>query len=276
MPKIIGGRRTTYLLLSGISVPRVVRLAPGVDLLPWGEKVGPRPLLTGLDLLDQHFAMLQIPWITCQLRIVGKGGTDVATRAWNSLWDALLLSAVFGVPVNCGLQSTAELAHFTEKSRLSVIDYRRLTITGDEVRALTEAECVWLEANFGNAQGLLSQHGLQNAVHCLATYHWHSLPRAQLALLWAGIEGLFGVDSEIVFRVSLYTAKFLAPDSTLVQRKIFSDVKRLYTVRSKAVHGGRFKNDPSDSVAESVELLRQLIVACIEGNRLPSVDQLVP
>jgi hypothetical protein len=276
MPKVIGGRRTTYLLLSGIAVPRVVRLAPGVDLLPWGKKVGPRPLLTGLDLLDQHFAMLQLPWIECQLRIVGKGRADVATRAWNSLWDVLLLSAIFRVPVNCGLQSTAELAHFSENSRLSVIDYRTLTIPRDDARPLSEAECVWLEANFGKAQLLLNQHGMQNAVHCLATYHWHSLPRAQLALLWAGIEGLFGVDSEIVFRVSLYTAKFLAPDNTLVQRKIFSDVKRLYNVRSKAVHGGRLKGDPSDSVAESVELLRQLIVACIEGNRLPSLDQLVP
>lgn len=276
MPKVIGGRRTTYLLLSGISVPKVVKLAQGVDLLPWGEGVGPRPLLTGLDLLDQHFAMLQIPWITCQLRIVGRGDADVARRAWNSLWDALLLSAIFGVPVNCGLQSTAELAHFTEKSRLSVIDYRRLTILQEEARTLNEAECMWLEANFENAQMLLSQHGFQNAVHCLATYHWHSLPRARLALLWAGIEGLFGVDSEVVFRVSLYTAKFLAPNDTFVQRQIFADVKRLYNVRSKAVHGGRLKGDPSNSVSESVELLRRLIVACIEGKRLPSVDHLAP
>jgi hypothetical protein len=275
MPKVIGGLRTTYLLLSGITVPRVVQLAPGVDLLPWGRNVGPRPLLTGLELLDQHFAMLQLPWIECQLRIVGKGKADVATRAWNALWDVLLLSAIYGIPINCGLQSTAELAHFSEKSRLSIIDYQRLTMPRDEAKSLSEAECVWLESNFGKAQLLLNQHGMQNAVHCLATYHWHSLPRAQLALLWAGIEGLFGVDSEIVFRVSLYTAKFLAPTDALMQQKIFSNVKRLYSVRSKAVHGGRLKGDPTGSVFESVDLLRQLIITCIEGNQLPLIDQLV-
>lgn len=275
MPRVIGGRRRTYLLLSGISVPRIVQLAPGVDLLPWGNKVGPRPLLTGLDLLDQHIAMLQLPWIKSQLRIVGKGGADVATRAWNALWDVLLLSAIYGVPVNCVLQSTAELAHFGEKSRLSVIDYQRLTMPLDEAKVLSEAECIWLEAKFEKAQLLLNQYGLQNAVHCLATYHWHSLPRAQLALLWAGIEGLFGVDSEIVFRVSLYTAKFLAPNNMSMQQKIFLDVKRLYNVRSKAVHGGRLKGDPIASVTESVELLRRLIIACIEDNQLPLVDQLV-
>lgn len=275
MPKVIGGRRTTYLLLSGITVPRVVQLAPGVDLLPWGKNVGSRPLLTGLDLLDRHFAMLQLPWIECQIRIAGKGGADVATRAWNALWDVLLLSAIFAVPVNCGLQSTAELAHFNEKSRLSVIDYRTFAIPQRSSKTLTELDCLWLESNFRKAQLLLTQHGMQNAVHCLATYHWHSLPRAQLALLWAGIEGIFGVDSEIAFRVSLYTAKFLAPDDRLMQQKIFSEVKQLYSVRSKAVHGGRFKGDPSDSVAKSVELLRKIIVACVEGDQLPSVDQLV-
>lgn len=275
MPRVIGGRRTTYLLLSGIKVPRSVRLAHGVELLPWGEQVGPRPLLAGLDLLDQHFALLQLPWIDCQLRIAGMGRVDVATRAWNSLWDVLLLSAIFGVPVNCGLQSTAELAHFTERSRLHVVDYRILAPLGKDARVLSEAECMWLESNFGKAQSLLAQHGLQNAVHCLATYHWHSLPRAQLALLWAGIEGLFGVDSEIVFRVSLYTAKFLAPGDVDLQKTLFSDVKRLYNVRSKAVHGGKLKGDPHESVSESVELLRRLIVACIERNCLPSLDDLV-
>lgn len=276
MPRVIGGRRTTYLLLSGIKVPRTVRLADGVGLLPWGDQVGPRPLLAGLDLLDQHFALLQLPWIDCQLRIVGSGGADVATRAWNALWDVLLLSAIHGVPVNCGLQSTAELEHFTEKSRLNVVNYRIFPPPKSDARVLSEVECTWLEMHFDAAQSLLAQHGFQNAVHCLASYHWHSLPRAQLALLWAGIEGLFSVDSEIVFRVSLYTAKFVAPGDVDQQKRIFGDVKRLYSARSKAVHGGKLKGDPHSAVTESVELLRRLIATCIERNCLPSLDDLVP
>lgn len=275
MPRVLGGRRTTYLFLSGIKVPRSIRLADGVELLPWGEQVGTRPFLAGLNLLDRHFALLQLPWVECQLRIAGMGRADVARRAWNSLWDVLLLSAIFGVPVNCGLQSTAAAAHFTERSRLNVVDYRILAPLGEESRVLNEAECTWLENNFGKAQSLLTQHGFQNAVHCLATYHWHSLPRAQLALLWAGIEGLFGVDSEIVFRVSLYTAKFLAPGDVDVQKTLFADVKRLYNVRSKAVHGGKLKGDQQENVSESVELSRRLIVACIERNCMPPVGDLV-
>lgn len=57
---MIGGRRATYLLLSGIEIPRHVRLATGIELLPIEKWTGGRPLLAGLDLLavqsflDEH------------------------------------------------------------------------------------------------------------------------------------------------------------------------------------------------------------------------------
>ncbi len=275
MPRIIGGRHSTYLLLNGITVSRCVALSPGIDLLPVSKRMGPKPLLSGLDLLDQQFALLMLPWVDCQIRVSGEGRVDVASRAWNSLWDVLLLSAVFGVQVNCGLQSTAALEHFTERSRLNVIHYRFFNPPNDGSRQLTEVDCDWLEQHFSAAQNLLSDHGFQNAVHCLATYHWHSLPRAQLALIWAGIEGLFGVDSEITFRISLYAAKFLAPEDVEQQRAIFGDMKRLYGVRSKAVHGGKLKGDPHGSVEESVGLLGRLIRACVEQKKMPVPEQLV-
>ena len=64
------------------------------------------------------------------------------------------------------------------------------------------------------AKALLDDDGYSNAVHCLSSYRWHSMPRAQLALLWSGIEGLFRVDHELSFRLSLYAAKFLCPSSS--------------------------------------------------------------
>jgi hypothetical protein len=275
MPRVIGGRRATYLLLSGITVQRSVRLAPGIELMPLSEWSSPRPLLGGLDLIDTHFAMLALPWIDSQLKVSGAGSADVATRAWNALWDAMLLSALFDVPVNCSLQSTAAIENFTDKSRINVVHYRVYEPPAGRGLAIPEEDCSWLEGNFEAAQALLTGHGFQNAVHCLATYRWHSLPRAQLALIWAGIEGLFGVDSEIVFRVSLYSAKFLAADDPEQQRVIFNDIKRLYGVRSKAVHGGKLKGDPLSSVAESASLLSRLIRTCIERRSPPVIDALV-
>lgn len=276
MPRVMGGGRSTYLLISGVTIPRPVRLVQGIELLPVDDGVGPRPFLSKLDLLDQQFALLLLPWVQCQLRVSGRGSSDVATRAWNALWDVLLLSAIYTVPVNCGLQSSCALERFTESSRLNIIHYRVFEPPEGEGLALKEDDCCWLETYFGCAQELLDEHRFQNAVHCLATYHWHTLPRAQLALLWAGIEGLFGVDSEITFRVSLYAAKFLFPENLDQQRETFNAVKRLYGIRSKAVHGARMKGEPRDSVNESVALLGRLVRACIERNQLPVLDDLAP
>lgn len=274
MPKVMGGRRSTYLLLSGIKVPRPVRLAADLKLLPIAEKGSPRPFLSNLEMLDQQFALLLLPWVDSQLKVSGQGGKDISKRAWNALWDVLLLSAIYATTVNCGLQSSSDFDRFTQRSRLNVIHYRLYDPPPSDGLMLAEADCLWLEQFFPLAQNLLAEHRFQNAVHCLATYHWHSLPRAQLALLWAGIEGLFAVDSEIAFRISLHSAKFLAPTDAVEQRRIFDGVRRLYGVRSKAVHGGKMKGEPSESVDESVELLGRLVRACIEGNRLPVVSEL--
>lgn len=275
MPRLMGGARSTYLLLSGITAPRSVKLAQGIELLPFDQGSSPRDFLSGLDLLDRQFALLALPWVQSQLRVSGRGGKDVRLRAWNALWDVLLLSAVYAVPINCGLQSSTALERFTKRSRLNVIHYRFFEPPQDEGLALEESDCRWLETHFGGAQNLLHDHRFQNAVHCLATYRWHTMPRAQLALLWAGIEGLFAVDSEIAFRVSLYTAKFLAPGNADMQRETFAAVKRLYGIRSKAVHGAKLKGEPSESVKESAILLGSLVRTCIEREQLPIVDELV-
>jgi hypothetical protein len=65
-----------------------------------------------------------------------------------------------------------------------------------------------LAANVVLLLRLLNEAAFQNAVHCLATYRWHSTAAPQLAIIWSGIEGLFGVDTEPSFRVSLYCARF--------------------------------------------------------------------
>jgi hypothetical protein len=98
----------------------------------------------------------------------------------------------------------------------------------------------------------------------------------QLTVLWAGIEGLFGVDSEIVFRLSLYAARFLEPDNDNSRSEVFTDVKRLYKQRSAAVHGSWIKGDLEAGVAESVQLLLSLLRQCVANDGLPRIDTLAP
>jgi hypothetical protein len=101
------------------------------------------------------------------------------------------------------------------------------------------------------------------------------MPRAQLALLWSGVEGLFGVDYELSFRLSLYIAKYLSPTNRTKQKTIFSDVKNLYKIRSKAVHGGNLKSE-KDSVQKSLEILHKLVVKSAEKGCLPNPEDLAP
>jgi hypothetical protein len=101
------------------------------------------------------------------------------------------------------------------------------------------------------------------------------MPRAQLALLWSGIEGIFGVDHELSFRLSLYISRYLSPHRKEGQKKIFDDIKKLYSIRSKAVHGAKIK-DPKESINKSVNILRKLVVKCADNGKLPEINKLAP
>ena len=277
MPRVLGGRRSTYLLVTGLRPTRLLKLAAGVELLPVTTIPMPDDVLFRVEGIDIHFVALFVPWVEAQLKVSGSGTQDVAVRAWNAQWDVLLLSAIFNVPSACALQSSTPIDRLGKSSKLNVIHHFFYDHPArQDAYEIGEAESQWLESNFSTAQSLMEDHRFQTAVHCLATYRWHSLPRAQLSLLWAGIESLFAVDSEIVFRVSLYTAKFLAPDDPPEQKRLFDSVRSLYKFRSQAVHGGKMKGEPRESVLESSRLLSQLVRVCIERNALPNVSSLAP
>ena len=115
----------------------------------------------------------------------------------------------------------------------------------------------------------------RDAVHCLSTYRWHPHPRTQLALLWSGIEGLFAIDYELSFRLGLYTARFLHPKNRDLQKRVFEEVKTLYRIRSKAVHGGKLKA-AQESVKKSTGILLKIVTKCAEYGHIPVIKDLVP
>ena len=121
---------------------------------------------------------------------------------------------------------------------------------------------------------LLKNDKFRNAIHCLASYKWHPLPRAQLAILWAGIEGLFDTESEITFRLSLYISNFLLSDKNEKEEK-FIQIKKLYNYRSAAVHGSRIKENQKNVVNDSAFLLREIVIKCIDDNTLPDKNILL-
>lgn len=275
--RTFGAEAETYLYLNGLCTDRAVRLSEHLELLP-AQADCSLDLFLGLGKTDIDISVISLflPQVTSQLKVNGKDAKDTAIRAWNAVWDGLLLGALVGAEVMCNIQSEVPAEQLTPESIAAVTNYHLRGLSRGTTVTLTEADISWIQNNYEKARSLLDNESFQNAAHCLASYRWHSMPRARLAILWAGIEGLFGVDSEIVFRVSLYAARFLEPHDGAMQREVFGRVKELYKLRSKAVHGGRMKGNANEGVDESALLLRALIRRCAELGSMPNIESLVP
>jgi hypothetical protein len=274
--QISGHGKETFLFLNGLGVRRVVRLGKNLELCPASCSPSPEDIIkVSRNETDLGITIIFLRHVTSQIRIVADTPKELAARAWNSMWDAILLSAFFRNEVACNFQCDTPAEKFGPKSKLEITNYHLRGLSA-KPRMLVETEAVWIEENFEQARSLLKKSAFQNAVHSLWSYRWHTYSNMQLAILWAGIEGLFDVNSEIVFRLSLYAARFLAPDNEVERSQIFSDVKRLYKQRSAAVHGSKIKGDSKISVDKSAQLLLKLIRQCVDCKSLPCIEKLAP
>jgi hypothetical protein len=273
--KVFGPPEGCYLYLHGVAVPSSIDLAEGVELLPAGRPQLPRSLVDKMEQDDDRAVLLLfLPRVASQLRITGASAQVVAARAWNGVWDGMLVGALAGYEVTCNLQSSVPIEELTESSNIHVTNHHLRGLRSWPPVTLKEEQCAWLRTHFSSARALMDKESYRGAVHALSSYKWHSLPRAQLAMIWSGIEGLFGIDSEITFKLSLGIAKFLG-DSAEEQRQIFQDTKTLYKARSKAVHGGKIKGDVQSAITDSAALLKHLILRASEHGQVPDIEQLI-
>ncbi len=276
MTQISGYGQETFLYLNGIGISRKLQLGDNIELLPASCSPDPDDIIkVSRSEVDIGVTSIFLRQVGSQFRISADDPKALATIAWNSLWDALLLSAIHDCEAVCNFQCDKPAEEFSAKCRFEITNYHLRGLT-NSVYVIGDEEASWIEKHFQTARKLLDKQEFQNAVHCLATYRWHAHPRARLALIWSGIEGLFNIESEIVFRLSLYTARFLASDNKEEMKTIFSDVKRLYKQRSAAVHGSIIKGEVSKSIDDSVQLLKTLLKRCIVAGNLPRVEELAP
>lgn len=89
-------------------------------------------------------------------------------------------------------------------------------------------DATWISAHFDTFNRLASESaafrmGLEAAID----WRYAKEPRAAVARLWAGIEALFGISSELVYRISLLSASLLEPRGERRKAR-FDAVKKLY------------------------------------------------
>jgi hypothetical protein len=268
--------KTTYLYINGIEVSRPIRIGNHVELLPTKCAYN-KSVLNKFSSSDISYgaALIFLPLVSGQLRISNDDPEELVKLAWNSLWDAVLLGALYNCDVSCNFLANTAAENLKDDSRVEITNYHLHGLNTKPYK-LTEEDSKWLADNFVSARDLLEIPEFMHAVHCLSTYRWHTFPGARLAIIWSGIEGLFKIENEIVFRLSLYISRFLEPDDKKERKKIFNEVKKLYKQRSAAVHGFRIKGDMANGVNASSKLLSRLIYECINIKNISPIDEFAP
>ena len=222
--KIIGKGEERFLYLNGLGVNKQVKLAENIELLPVTCEIDLK-IITDLSKDQGEFgvALIFLWLVKSQLHIISEDPKSLAIEAWNSNWDIILLAAIFNCDAVCNFESNKPAEEISTDCFFRVTNHHLRGLTMP-LYYLKNEDIAWINEHFSNAKKLLERPNFLHAVHCLATYHWHSLPNAQLALLWSGIEGLFDINSELVFRLSLYIANFLEENNKENRRKAFNNI----------------------------------------------------
>ncbi|MFZ5780450.1 MAG: hypothetical protein ACOY4R_09660 [Pseudomonadota bacterium] len=138
----------------------------------------------------------------------------------------------------------------------------------EESKRLTSEDCDWAEQNLLNFVRLLEMPSFRLAVDALTTHHFQADDRMMVAILWAALDALFGIEAELTFRLSLCVSVALeAPGEARLE--VFDRMKKLYRFRGKVVHGQALKADAIRShTVEVRQIISRLLCRFVEDRQV--------
>lgn len=295
-----------YVLIHGLSFPNEpLILAPGISLIPL-----PGPLTVfdlaaaGAAGFGAWNLIAQIGH-GCSAEIESAKdsdltpGYDTLNRAW--LASSLLILRGFGnaMPVACSAYPWSTIAEMRKQQadwyvnallksgmtaqspddgklrpfRGHLLDFHTHMISLPSFRQDGPGgeDAAWCRSNFASFNSLCAEsESFRFALEAAIEWRYSKDVRSAIARLWAGIESLFGVNNELVFRISAYGAALLHPRGE-ARASAFIRYKLLYGLRSKAVHGEKVGADKLlECVDGSYELLRSLLMYTVQLGRVPT------
>lgn len=291
-----------HVLVSGLPRPsEPITLAPGITVVPL-----PAPL----DVFDlaavgsagfREWAALEpvIRGCTCEIESAKDSdiqpGFDTMNRAWLAMSMLVLrgYSRVNGVAASAyswgmipipgksaswdGPVEPSKRRARTDLPRFKggLLDFHlRMLHDGSSVaECLSETDAEWLRVHFSAANQLVSDsQKFYLAMQAAVDWRFAKDMRSAIAHVWSGIEAIFGVSAELVYRISLTAASLLTPRGP--ERKArFKAIKKLYGLRSKAVHGSNISDENMDfALSGSSRLLRELLILTVEKGHVLNQD----
>jgi len=121
---IIGIGRETHLYLGGLKVNKEIQLMENSSLLPLNSSLNIDTVAKVVKSdIDFGIVLVFASSITSSLKVVANTPKELAVDSWNSLWDLILLSAIFNTEISFNLQSNHSVEEFNETSMLNITNY---------------------------------------------------------------------------------------------------------------------------------------------------------
>jgi len=205
--------------------------------------------------------------INFELELKADDDKEAAIGIWNAQWDLILLSILRGAPVTWLFESVTPHNQSPD---------RHTRVLGHASRGGPWSKSVpFSSAEFTSYRDLeqrfhtmLQEDRFVHAASVAALSYSEPKPSIQMAAVWSGIEALLGFDHELRFRIALAVARILETDSSARSFR-FGDVKKLYDLRSKSVHGANIKPELlRDGLDRSLKLLCELVLAFVRKGSL--------
>ena len=298
-----------YVLAAGLPSPtKPLVLAPGLSVRPLSSELTVFDLAAAGGVGFRAWATLEPLVTACTCEIVSakvsdtSPGYDTLNRAW--LASALLVLRGFSqhVCLACSSYSWSTIAgHQARTSDVfrqqliregvedavyrserslppfhgNLLDYhlKILAVGGSRQDPVNETDAEWCQTHFATFNTLAAESGpFRFALRGAVDWRYAIDLRSAIARIWSAIEALFGVNSELSYRMSVYAASLLEPRGE-ARKTRFASVRRLYVLRSKAVHGEEIlEDDLKSATRESFSLLQELILLTIEKGHILGRD----
>lgn len=257
---------------AGIKVEEAFEINDGIFLRP--AKIE----FDHIDLMDrtnskQDFGIIcsLADQITFELDVSEPDPETAAIKLWNSQWLLVFLSCVIRRPIFYPIRKTGvgdEVFYELSNLHFSNQIFREAHIFTNKEKEFFLSHVL----GFLKIKDSRFDHATSVAAHV------HNEPKFSIRItsIWSAIEALLDVDHELSFRISLLCARILANEKS-ERELIFKETKKLYSIRSKCVHGSLVENKKidQDSVEEqTLKLLTDLIFYfCKRGNLFAKDEQ---
>lgn len=275
MVKIVAAKDATSVLITGMGllIDSWQELAPGLIVGPYNDELDPKVVAPGCETLHEYAAVLSMSELaTFAIEVTHpEKGNHLATKAWNALWDFSLLALACQSPCfSLYSQSTSS----ADRNSFAVANRNLIIRAVGAPYSVRPEQLAWAHERRDDFLNLIADQRFSRSLRYYNNSHYLPDLDARIMLLWAGIEGLFGVEAELSYRLAVYASLLLGGTSD-ERAKRLSEVRKSYSIRSRVVHGSAPADDKLKECYHSTAvLLAGLLAKCVELKRVPDSAEL--